>query len=905
MRRLKAVLSVCSTGIFCLMMSHAVWAVTLEEANKQLFDAVWANDLDAVQRSIGVGADPGASNENGLSAVDVAVDKGFFDIAHYLLAASGRNNQGSEPSAPQVAISPGVPAPAPSISVQAAPLETQAPELEQVAKQQQATAPLSVPPIDRELVDEAPEPIVIMPIIPSVEQSADRQVAKSKNNPGQTEKLQIDAIESDEEPNIVDKIANLFSPSKLEEEKKVNVPVELAPVKAPEPVSPAKQNAAPDVVSAHPKLNARQPEVISTPAVNPPEELSTETFIDKIGDIFSPKKASPEPEQVSALDELEILDPTKIDEPADTPKPSIPDATLNDPETLSAVPSSKSEEVPERVAQAPVTEKSPSPSKIADEPNKASFISKIGDFFQPAKSQPTGAASVPIKEGDVDLPPLVNDQQKRSEPEPLEIGVAEDKNLGYLDELHTVSPPKDVDRTPQVSTQTAEAPNSSEDQPKALKAAEPSSDSGSLIDAIGDFFSTGKQNPPATQKPSTIARETSPLDELETFDETQAEQLVAPSSRTASKGAPTPDSAIAPNLQPKAAQSSDKSLAVTSKQPEPAIEPQRSTKPAEKISSGNTVNPFTRLTDLILDILPEGDADTEDEAADEMVAEKGEPTETLASIAPKDPVIEKSKPAEVEFPVEDLTTQEDPYKVVVPSNVVAKPTSIEPNTQPIETAVVPPSKVDIEPEFPLVQPPKQMALIESDLSFGDDGQIGTKMPENNLINGDCVTKKAWNSHFCIQSFKWPPGVRDAFGIPMFFQGGGQSIVHYIAGRSVQYHGLFPTASFKPITSYLVSRYGSPSERPKIWTAMLAEKKRQNQTFRWVASANDGGADIVLEIREIDDLRWSAPPDKTNGVIRLYRKGDKSVFRLLTTADLLLLQVRKGNDPPSPPTPKFN
>jgi len=51
-----------------------------------LFKAVELNDMAQVKASIEAGADLFAENEDGMTAADVAVDKGHFIVAHYLLS---------------------------------------------------------------------------------------------------------------------------------------------------------------------------------------------------------------------------------------------------------------------------------------------------------------------------------------------------------------------------------------------------------------------------------------------------------------------------------------------------------------------------------------------------------------------------------------------------------------------------------------------------------------------------------------------------------------------------------------------------------------------------------------------------------------------------------------------------
>lgn len=56
------------------------------EATEQLFDAVYANDFAAVQASVAAGADVEASDRWGMSPMELAIDKGYFEIGHYLVA---------------------------------------------------------------------------------------------------------------------------------------------------------------------------------------------------------------------------------------------------------------------------------------------------------------------------------------------------------------------------------------------------------------------------------------------------------------------------------------------------------------------------------------------------------------------------------------------------------------------------------------------------------------------------------------------------------------------------------------------------------------------------------------------------------------------------------------------------
>ena len=124
--------------------------------------------------------------------------------------------------------------------------------------------------------------------------------------------------------------------------------------------------------------------------------------------------------------------------------------------------------------------------------------------------------------------------------------------------------------------------------------------------------------------------------------------------------------------------------------------------------------------------------------------------------------------------------------------------------------------------------------------------------------------------------------------------GPKAIVQYVDGLSVQMHALFPVAGLWSVTEYFKKLYGPPSAQPEVWTALIGEPKRPNRVLRWYNRNTKTGAETILEIREIDDLRWSSPPDTTHGVVRILEKGRSSVFQLLSSTDLLLSNLRRNS-----------
>jgi len=69
---------------------------SVEELNNQLFSAVLNNNFALVRSTMTAGANPKATNEDGLTAAGLAVEKGYFNIAHYILAILKQKSSAKE-----------------------------------------------------------------------------------------------------------------------------------------------------------------------------------------------------------------------------------------------------------------------------------------------------------------------------------------------------------------------------------------------------------------------------------------------------------------------------------------------------------------------------------------------------------------------------------------------------------------------------------------------------------------------------------------------------------------------------------------------------------------------------------------------------------------------------------------
>ena len=292
-------------------------------------------------------------------------------------------------------------------------------------------------------------------------------------------------------------------------------------------------------------------------------------------------------------------------------------------------------------------------------------------------------------------------------------------------------------------------------------------------------------------------------------------------------------------------------------------------------SPDSSLNLFTKLTDLILDFLPNG---------------SNEPPQLLKGVEQPQSFNTKGlDDKKVNYPVIDFTKfTKDPYKVekIVQTQIPALTLTLDKENTSYFTKDKPVDTLTL----PKAMPRK---LQQSELLFGGRRRLGDMFKAADVNEENCIIKSSWKSYFCIEAFNWPLPIQKVIGTFGGISGNGYSIVHYLNGKSVQFHGLFPSQSFGIVASLLTSYLGAPTDTPKIMTPMLAAAEVPNRIFQWVASAIVDQPPLILEIREIDDLRWSLPPDPLNGVIRMYWKGEPSVFKILTAADLLLLQIRNG------------
>jgi len=174
------------------------------------------------------------------------------------------------------------------------------------------------------------------------------------------------------------------------------------------------------------------------------------------------------------------------------------------------------------------------------------------------------------------------------------------------------------------------------------------------------------------------------------------------------------------------------------------------------------------------------------------------------------------------------------------------------------------------------------------------GRYQPKIPDN-----PCIEKSASKSLFCIEPVKWPsiPGeasqdIGALFEVYTTLYRGRKSIIHYENGQARQFHSLFSVKNFDATIDYFTKRFGAPSQTLNMRAVRVGQKNRKNRTASWFGPKQTGAKSVVLEVREFDNLRWSAPTDRRYGAVWLHYQGDDPVFRYISWSDFLLARVRR-------------
>ncbi|OEJ68894.1 ankyrin repeat domain-containing protein [Magnetovibrio blakemorei] len=807
-------------------VSPALAQQELSGATQELFLAVERNDLPGVQAAISKGADLQAHDYSGTQAVDVAIDQGFFEIAHYLISVRNTmqaQEKGGEvkaaPSAEELAQRAQFPAPP-----AAAPTTHVTPGI--------AVAPPPLPPLEGPDPFEVAQPTENLPIIGSVQE------------PLATEQPEVQQPES---PQPETTSVRVFTPSASEQaavEKAPGKPVPSALSKLAERTKKAPLSASKTV---------KMDEEIADPAAEPMAEPETApvvkkpsaawTFLSTFGNFFAPpnitgvtKEEKEQQIEADRLSEAELSAQLKqieaelgndvIRGPA---VPISPDELAKElplrelsPEELAALPKEDSGLPPYSVSSPASSTRSPSSGnpfgnlEIEDASAAPQIPMPSGPAIRldPKAIRNNSTSSKPVSNPAPGVPTKSYDDSK-----PFGGGVDPDV-LAYLGlDEHTGLPLDEQTLKEQAQKKAADAA----DKGLFAEVDPPSAPAKSAAKASPTQESAQEENPFAISASPANKQDVDPFAE--------------PSPAASAETKDVDPFAAQP---PAASAAEDDPFAVIADSKTPAVSDllDNLNKPAP--AAQNADDPFAVAT-----------------APKSAAADDENPFGGLLESSGKGPGGSQG------WDVKKVEGADIPQEVIVLSDI--KPTGAI--LDGVELTIGVDTKIGQEVGE------KRMAMLD---------QV--------TIHKPCVAKDERETIFCIDTVNWPLDLSGEFEVDTIMYQGTRAIGRYDAGRATKFHTLFRTEAFERVVSYYIGRYGQPSETLVRAIAPLAAPRQENPTYLWQSRETGTDTMITLEIRKFDDALGGGFPDTERGVILLSRNDAKPIFPYLSQLELMVLKA---------------
>ena len=830
-------------AVFIVVLLAAFAAAAQSAATKglsgptlRLFKAIELNDMAAVKGSLDDGADISMQNADGQTAADLAVDKGHFIIAHYLLSrrllgqtepvmlAPGKTEPPAQSTAaakpkPSFAPPPGKPkAPAPVVAQKpgAPPEVAEAPKpapppsaaqaepgkAEPVAEGAPKVAPEAQPGAQPGAIAEQGIASFFKSLVELVTPGGEQpgEVAQAKEAPGKAAKPPSTAAKAREKAAQAEPSAKGAGETKAKEPDEIVVDIAGPASKAGGAIEEIKEIPAAKAGDAHLET--------ITAETAPPKAVKKDTAIEE-----KAQKAADKPAKDAAKTKAKTA---PKEEKAEKPAPSIIDrmAELFQADKKTDQPEAKPKAAAPPAAKAAPTAALPVAPAVPAQP--------------PAKGAPTQAPG-PAGPGavatyDLPLPTPLPGAAKKFSPKFLD-RLADFLESGdeaafkaWLPEMQLTNPSQ-----PSPERQTAMA-TPGQARPDAAKI------------AVAPLPAPEKPAPATQPKPPiavaivTGEPDVSPLDAME-----------ADLAGIAGEGPPTVMVA-APSTAP--------TQATAQAQPQSV--------PADK--PGGIKGAFNKLMSAIRP----GSGDKDDSGR--MVLA---PEEKLAGADQKAGAAPPAGEVQKVWPVTGVEPAKTPLIAMMPriSDSLLK-TSLTGVTLAIGESV----------------------SLESSFPPGADGSD----PSN-----QCVKKNRGTTLFCLEPVDWPARMQADFLVPTILYTGHKAIARFDQGIASRLHALFPADAFPRVVAYFRDRYGDPTDSWNRGIAPFAQPRQDNPTLAWRSVDPKTGAISVLEVRKYDDTRGGFP-DTNRGAVMLYLANSPPIFPQVSTHELMRLTRTSMGAPSAEP-----
>jgi hypothetical protein len=830
--------------LFCVSAE----AESRQPPDLQLFEAVRRNDLAAVQTAIAAGADPGHVDEWGLTAADVALDKGYFPIARFLMDRKGT----------AVAAAP-VPAPAPPpppVAAVAPPPPPPPPE---------PPAPVSVPP-------EPPAPIADAPA-PEPEPKA----AEGK------EGTFLDRLQADlRRLMAMDTAAKGPPPADLQ---LPDSPEAAVPVPEPEPAGAAEMPPAAD-----PAWAPKEVKVPSAPVEEPP-----------------PVPPAPLAE-VAALPpapEAKVAPPPMAPEPVMEPPPAAaPDQTWVPKEVILPPPADPlTASVP---VEAPPMPEPPPPPKAAE----GDFLSRLtaelrrvmGTGERQGQEAPTPETQIAA------LPPAPMPEEPAKAAPPSE--TVPDAPMPEA-EAPPPSPPQAEDWAPKVAVEgkpleekamppAVEAPAPAREEQGLL---------GRFFASVKESLSGEKSRrtatvPPPDARPSSIGP--APTAESKAVVAAADPTVAAvPESRPAKAG---DEGGIPASLRRLGIPDIGKYLSDEPYRPgEMAAKGETDAGGTLPPLSQVTRDPFSPGSPVPGGSMGEGGRF--DPRYDKGESRDGGLADALAPLGAAGG---EAPPKEGGGGIFDRLTDflkppdrlPDRKAPPPPSGLFEEaPAPKDKDKAPPQVAMRPPKEAEVHnlPKASGVALTVPLQLVEGMTPGKSPPPI--QGPVSTAAYGQtCVGKERSTIVFCVEPVAWPDGVRDAFVVDTVLYQGFQAIVRYDGEKASTIQTLFRSESFDAVVDHFTKLYGPPTDAWMRRIAPLGSPGQDNPTVAWRSGNVVNGQVAHLEVRAYDDSRGGFP-DMRHGTVLLRDAEARPIFPRLSSLDLMVMKPRAVTPKSAPATPR--
>lgn len=828
--------------IFMTFTAPALAQQELSGATKELFLAVERNDLPGVQAAINKGADLQAQDYSGTQAVDVAIDQGFFKIAHYLISV--RNTRQAEENGGAVQATP---------SVEELAQRAQQPAPPAAAPTTPVTSGISVPPPPLPPL-EGPDPFEVeqptdnLPIIGTVQEPTAVEPPKAAlPETIQPESTSVRVFTP--EPESAAKAPAKPAPSALTKfaERTKTAPLSASKTVKMETPSPASAaDSGPDS------------EADSDPAPMVKKPSAAWTFVSTFGNFFAPpnitgvtKEEKEQQIEADRLSEAELTAQLKQIEA------ELGNAVIRGPE-VPISPDELAKELPikaltpEELAALPKGESTLPPYSVQSPASSSTSADPFGNL------EIEDATAAPAKM------PIPSSPAVRKSPQ-----AKGDKN----------APPKPLFKTaPGVPTKRFDAtkPFGGGVDPDVLAYLK--------LDEI-----TGE--PLGDDAPGYIAPDTS---EQTAVDEIPQMATDTPEENPFAEADPFAAPAKAPVKTPAKKPAPPKAPVKTAAKTNPALEEDPFAVPAAPAKNKDVDDPFAAQPPAAG--AAEDDpfaviADTKTPAVSDLLDNLNKPAGGAQNADDPFAVATTQKPA---------ADDANPFAGLLDSPGNGPAGSQGWDVKKVEGADIPKEAIvlsDIKPTG---------AILDGvELTLGENTKIGQEVGEKRLnmldqvsIHKPCISKDDRQTIFCIDTVNWPLDLSGEFEVDTIMYQGTRAIGRYDAGRASKFHTLFRTEAFERVIGYYIGRYGQPSETLVRAIAPLAAPRQDNPTYLWQSRETGTDTIITLEIRKFDDALGGGFPDTERGVILLSRNNAKPIFPYLSQLELMVLKA-DVDEPPAP------